>query len=51
VPAGVAAAVAISVPFDLEACAKVLDRGVNRALYTGHFLRTMKAKLRAKAAL
>jgi len=51
VPAGVAAAVAISVPFDLEACAKVLDRGVNRALYTAHFLRTMKAKLRAKAAL
>lgn len=50
-PAGVAAAVAISVPYDLEACAGVLDRGLNRMLYTAHFLRTMKAKLRAKAGL
>ena len=50
-PAGVAAAVAISVPFDLEACATVLDRGLNRVFYTTHFLRTLKAKLRAKAPL
>ena len=27
----------------------MLDRGLPRLLYTGHFLRTMKAKLRAKA--
>jgi uncharacterized protein len=51
VPDEVAAAVAISVPFDLAACAAALDRGVNRLLYTAHFLRTMKAKIRAKAAL
>jgi uncharacterized protein len=51
VPDEVSAAVAISVPFDLAACAAVLDRGVNRLLYTAHFLRTMKPKVRAKAAL
>ena len=48
-PAEVAGAVAISTPFDLAACAGVLDRGLSRLLYTEHFLRTMKAKLRAKA--
>jgi predicted alpha/beta-fold hydrolase len=42
--------VAISTPFDLAACARVLDAGWNRAVYTGSFLRTLKAKLRAKAA-
>jgi uncharacterized protein len=51
VPDEVAAAVAISVPFDLAACAAVLDRGLNRLLYTAHFLRTMKRKIRAKAPL
>lgn len=51
VPEEVLAAVAISVPFDLAACAAVLDRGLNRLLYTAHFLRTMKPKVRAKAAL
>jgi predicted alpha/beta-fold hydrolase len=51
VPPEIAAAVAISTPFDLAACARVLDRGFNRAVYTGSFLRTMKAKLRAKAHL
>ena len=51
VPDEVAAAVAISVPFDLAACAAALDRGMNRLLYTAHFLRTMKAKIRAKATL
>lgn len=45
------AAVAISTPFDLAACAAVLDRGFNRAVYTESFLRTMKAKIRAKAHL
>jgi uncharacterized protein len=50
-PAEVAGAVAISTPFDLAACARVLDRGVCRPLYTAAFLRTMKAKVRAKAPL
>ncbi|MCI0545804.1 MAG: alpha/beta fold hydrolase [Candidatus Rokubacteria bacterium] len=50
-PAQVRAAAAISAPFDLEACARVLDRGLERRLYTADFLRTMKAKVRAKAAL
>ena len=39
-PAEVAGAVAISTPFDLAACAGVLDRGLSRLLYTEHFLRT-----------
>lgn len=48
-PDPVAGAVAISTPFDLAACAAVLDRGLPRLLYTTNFLKTMKAKLRAKA--
>ena len=51
VPASVAAAVAISTPFNLAACAAVLDRGLNRRLYTANFLSTMKAKLDQKAHL
>lgn len=50
-PSEVAAAVAISTPFDLAACARVLDRGFNRAVYTTSFLRTMKTKIRLKRAL
>jgi uncharacterized protein len=50
-PAQVVAAAAISTPFDLAACAAVLDRGVNRALYTGNFLSTIKVKLDKKAKL
>lgn len=50
-PAQVVAAVGISTPFDLAACAGVLDRGLPRALYTADFLRTMKAKVRVKAHL
>ena len=50
-PAQVAGAVAISTPFDLAACARVLDRGLSRSLYTAGFLRTLKAKVRAKAHL
>lgn len=41
----VRAGAAISVPFDLGACAGVLDRGLRRALYTASFLRTMKPKV------
>jgi uncharacterized protein len=51
VPAEVHGAVGISTPFDLGACAEALDHGPNRLLYTANFLRTMKAKLAAKAAL
>jgi predicted alpha/beta-fold hydrolase len=47
-PAQVKAAVAISTPFDLEACARALDVGFCRVVYTGSFLRSMKAKIRAK---
>jgi predicted alpha/beta-fold hydrolase len=49
-PKPLAGAVAISVPFDLGASARVLDRGFARAVYTANFLRTMKHKARAKAA-
>lgn len=49
VPAPLAGAVAISTPFDLGACAAVLDRGMARVLYTARFLATLKAKVRAKA--
>jgi len=51
VPAPVAAAVAISTPFNLAASAAVLDRGLNRRLYTANLLSTMKAKLDQKAHL
>jgi len=47
----VRAGVAISTPFDLSACAAVLDVGLCRALYTRAFLRTMKPKVSAKAGL
>jgi predicted alpha/beta-fold hydrolase len=50
-PPHVVAAAAISTPFDLAACATVLDRGLNRRLYTASFLSTMKAKLDKKAHL
>jgi predicted alpha/beta-fold hydrolase len=49
VPAAVRAAVGISVPFDLAACAATLDRGLPRLLYTASFLRTMRRKVREKA--
>ena len=49
VPAQLHAAVAISVPFDLAACARVLDRGWRRAVYAENFLRTMRRKVRDKA--
>ena len=50
-PARVAGAAAISTPFDLAASAAALDRGLCRALYTAEFLRTLKAKVRARAHL
>jgi len=50
VPAQVAAAVGVSVPFDLAVCARRLDRGLHRAVYTASFLRTMRRKVREKAS-
>jgi hypothetical protein len=48
-PAPVRAAVAISVPFDLAACAHVLDRGFEKLVYTANFMRTMRRKVVEKA--
>ena len=50
-PSQVAAAAAISTPFNLAACASVLDRGFNRRMYTATFLASMKAKLDKNAHL
>ena len=47
-PSALAAAVAISVPFDLEQCARTLDRGFQKWVYTASFMRTFKQKVRAK---
>jgi hypothetical protein len=47
-PAAVAGAVGISVPFDLEQCARTLDRGFQKWVYTANFMRTFKQKVRAK---
>ncbi len=49
-PAGLAAAVGVSVPFDLVPCARELDRGLKRHVYAANFLSTMRAKVRGKAA-
>jgi uncharacterized protein len=50
VPPALAAAVAISVPFDLEQCARTLDRGFQKWVYTANFMRTFRQKVRAKVA-
>lgn len=50
-PPTVTAAVGISVPFDLEQCARTLDRGFQKWVYTANFMRTFKQKVRAKARL
>jgi hypothetical protein len=47
--APVDAAVAISVPYDLAACAEVLDRGFAKRVYTANFMRTMRQKVVEKA--
>jgi predicted alpha/beta-fold hydrolase len=46
--APVSAAVAISVPYDLSAGAAALDRGTMGRIYSGYFLRSLLAKVRAK---
>ncbi|MBI1736689.1 MAG: alpha/beta fold hydrolase [Candidatus Rokubacteria bacterium] len=48
-PKQVLAAVGISVPHALEPCARTLDRGFARLVYTANFLRTFRAKVLAKA--
>ncbi|MBI3635698.1 MAG: alpha/beta fold hydrolase [Candidatus Rokubacteria bacterium] len=50
VPEVLRGAVTISVPYDLAACARVLDRGFRRAVYTANFMRTLRRKVREKAA-
>jgi hypothetical protein len=47
-PALVRRAAAVSAPLDLPASAQTLDRGLNRLLYTRHFLATLKPKSLAK---
>jgi len=49
-PEALVGAVAISAPFNLTPCAEALDRGFCRLVYTAHFLGTMRAKVRLKAA-
>jgi predicted alpha/beta-fold hydrolase len=44
-------AAAVSAPIDLSAAGHALDRGLNRLLYTRHFLSTLKPKSLAKLAL
>jgi len=48
-PAQLFGAVAISVPFDLAPCARVLDRGLRKRVYTANFLGSMRRKIRLKA--
>jgi predicted alpha/beta-fold hydrolase len=48
-PAELRGAVGISVPFDVAACARVLDRGFHRLVYAANFLRTMRSKVIEKA--
>jgi predicted alpha/beta-fold hydrolase len=48
-PKALRAAVAISVPFDLMRCARVMDEGFQKAVYTASFMRSFHAKTRAKA--
>jgi predicted alpha/beta-fold hydrolase len=44
-------AAAVSAPIDLPAAGHALDRGLNRLLYTKHFLSTLKPKSLAKLEL
>ncbi|MGQ0545311.1 MAG: YheT family hydrolase [Betaproteobacteria bacterium] len=41
-------AAAVSAPLDLAASGRALDRGLNRLVYTRHFLASLKPKSRAK---
>ncbi len=48
---GLTAAVAISVPYDLQAAAGALTRGFWGRIYSGYFLGKLKRKIEAKRAL
>jgi predicted alpha/beta-fold hydrolase len=48
-PEQVVAAVAISTPYDLQRCARVLDRGLAKLTYTASFMRSFRQKVRDKA--
>jgi uncharacterized protein len=48
-PKSVVGAAALSVPFDLEACARRMDQGLQKILYTASFMRSFRVKTRAKA--
>ena len=45
------AAVALSVPYDLDLGATVLERGMMARLYTNYFLKSLKTKIREKEPL
>ena len=49
VPAQLVGAVGISVPYDLALCARALDSGFRKWVYTSNFLSSMRAKVRLKA--
>lgn len=49
--AGIAAAVAVSVPYDLAGCAARLSSGLPGRAYGSHFLRALRRKVRAKPRL
>ncbi len=44
-------AATVSAPIDLSAAGRALDRGINREIYTRHFLSTLKPKSLAKLAM
>jgi hypothetical protein len=48
-PRGLAAAVAVSVPFDLATSARALDSGFQKHVYAANFLGSMREKVRQKA--
>lgn len=48
-PKQVRAAVGISTPYDLERCARMLDRGFQKVTYTASFMRSFRQKVRDKA--
>ena len=48
-PAVLEGAVGISVPFDLLACARTMDRPLQRVLYTSSFMRSLRQKVLDKA--
>ena len=50
-PTALRGGVGISVPFDLAACARALDQGLRRRVYTANFLWSMRRKVRAKSRL